>query len=259
MTLRTLVFGTLLGFALALAPSCGGKSCDASSCASGCCDSAGTCQSGSTVLACGQGAQMCVACPLGYGCRLGTCVPFSNAGGGNGSGGGAGGGSGGGTGGGAGGGSGGGAGGGTGGSGGGSATTCPSGMFWTGGNQASASMDPGMACRACHLTSAPTLVYDFMGTVYSDSHVQDSCLADTPTGVQVEIIDATGNMTLSLSVNSAGNFYSPTNTGIALPYTARITHNGLTSTMTTPQTDGDCNTCHTAQGTNGAAGRIVWP
>jgi predicted CXXCH cytochrome family protein len=29
--------------------------------------------------------------------------------------------------------------------------------------------------------------------------------------------------------------------------------------MTTPQTNGDCNSCHTEQGTNGASGRIVWP
>ncbi|MGD0679831.1 MAG: hypothetical protein ABSC94_30975 [Polyangiaceae bacterium] len=41
--------------------------------------------------------------------------------------------------------------------------------------------------------------------------------------------------------------------------TATITYNGKTAAMTTPQMTGDCNSCHTEQGANGAPGRIVLP
>lgn len=70
-------------------------------------------------------------------------------------------------------------------------------------------------------------------------------------------------MTLTLAPNSVGNFYSSSVTAdTPIPYTARVVSNGLMRAMTTPQT-GDCNACHTEQGTTistGAeAGRIVWP
>lgn len=61
--------------------------------------------------------------------------------------------------------------------------------------------------------------------------------------------------------NSAGNFYS-TNPNVALPYTVQLTYQGRERDMTglvTAPTDGDCNGCHTADGTNGAPGRIMLP
>jgi hypothetical protein len=62
-----------------------------------------------------------------------------------------------------------------------------------------------------------------------------------------------------MPVNAAGNFYSSKSTaGFPLPYRARIVANGKTVAMATPQTEGDCNTCHTATGMNGAPGRITW-
>src|SRR5579871_1307067 len=134
-------------------------------------------------------------------------------------------------------------------------------------------MNPGMACRSCHSgqnflnqnpngLTAPTRVYDFMGTVFSDYHTQNKCLPKPPGTVTIEIIDANGavavTMLTNVSVNGSGNFYSGTNLGVALPYTARVTYNGQVNTMTTPQTVTDCNTCHTEQGLNNAPGRILW-
>jgi hypothetical protein len=44
-----------------------------------------------------------------------------------------------------------------------------------------------------------------------------------------------------------------------LPFTAKVTFQGREIVMTTPQTDGDCNSCHTETGANGAPGRIKLP
>lgn len=50
--------------------------CDASSC-SGCCDSRGTCQLGSTASFCGQRGATCGSCGLGLICSQGQCGPPS--------------------------------------------------------------------------------------------------------------------------------------------------------------------------------------
>lgn len=142
-------------------------------------------------------------------------------------------------------------------------TTCASGSRWLlGDNVGSPNMNPGKACRACHVTSEPGRAYFFMGTVFRATHEQDRCNAAPPAGLVVEIIDANGNTALTLPVRSpSGNFYSTSvNTNVALPYKARVRDSmGRTLTMNTPQMSGDCNTCHTEQGANGAAGRITWP
>jgi hypothetical protein len=44
------------------------------------------------------------------------------------------------------------------------------------------------------------------------------------------------------------------------PFTARVvTPTGGVRAMATPQTNGDCNTCHTVAGRKGAQGRIWLP
>jgi hypothetical protein len=131
-----------------------------------------------------------------------------------------------------------------------------------------------MACRACHQgqnflsqnpqgVSSSSHVFDFMGKVFPTLHEKNTCLAKPPGTVTVEIIDANGavavTMMTSVSSNGSGNFYSGANLNVHLPYTARVLFNGKVNTMTTPQTVGDCNTCHTEQGVNGAPGRILWP
>jgi len=141
-------------------------------------------------------------------------------------------------------------------------TVCSSGVKWTGGNRESPDMNPGLACRACHLQREPQKAYFFMGTVYPTLHEQDLCNSKSiPTGTKVEILDANGVVARTLTVRASGNFFSATvAAGIALPYTARVvTPSGSTITMTTKQTNGDCNACHTEQGTMGAAGRILLP
>ena len=122
-------------------------------------------------------------------------------------------------------------------------------------------MNPGLPCRACHQTEKPSRAFFFMGTAFPTLHEQDRCFSTVPQGTRVEILDANGQVALTMSVRARGNFFSNSRTAdVALPFTARVvTPNGAISQMTTPQMTGDCNGCHTEQGANGAPGRIVLP
>lgn len=139
-------------------------------------------------------------------------------------------------------------------------TTCQSDDFWTLGDSGSSNMNPGRPCRACHLTEKPEHAYYFMGTAFPDFHEEDLCRSPPPDGARVEILDNEGNVTLTLLPGPSGNFMSSSVVpGVPLPYRARLVANGLVRSMSTAQTSGDCNGCHTEQGDEGAPGRIVWP
>jgi len=135
---------------------------------------------------------------------------------------------------------------------------CTSGTTWTGGNNGSASMNPGLACISCHASSggeAP--LFQIAGTVYATGHEPNLCNgANGTNGARVVIVDAV-NRTVTLTPNSAGNF---TYTGaLTTPYTAKVTYQGRERIMVPSQTSGDCNSCHTQNGTSGAPGRITLP
>jgi hypothetical protein len=153
--------------------------------------------------------------------------------------------------------------GGAGGAGGGLApTTCASNIFWSNGNTGDLDMNPGLDCRDCHLQMQPSRAYFFIGTVFPASHEKDLCDGKPPANTTIDIIDANGKVALTMTASTtSGNFHSPSTTanGVTLPFTARITSNGKTTMMSTPQMTGDCNSCHTEQGANGAPGRIVHP
>lgn len=150
-------------------------------------------------------------------------------------------------------------------------TSCASNQLWAYGNSGSAGMNPGLACLACHKGqnfagqnplgySKLSRAYFFMGTAFASAHSKDLCIAPPPSGARIEILDKNGVVAQTLTPNSYGNFYSGSSTTtVALPYTARVVANGKTARMLAPQTSGDCNTCHTEQGLQGAPGRIYWP
>ncbi len=150
--------------------------------------------------------------------------------------------------------------------------TCASGQRWAGGNEESELMNPGFACRSCHLgqnfqgqnpggDKEPSKAFFFMGTAYTAPHEADLCAADSvPSDAVVEILGADGGVQLALAINAAGNFRSQSTTaGFPVPYTARVRAGGKTNAMAGAQTEGDCNTCHTTAGLNGAPGRILIP
>ena len=137
---------------------------------------------------------------------------------------------------------------------------CTSGKTWTGGNNGSASMYPGRACITCHATEPDAPKFQIAGTVYPTAHEPDSCLGSpSGAGITVEITDAAGTV-VSLPVNSSGNFYYRSRTStLKLPYTAKVKQGTGVRAMSAAQMSGDCNSCHTQSGTNGAPGRIVAP
>jgi hypothetical protein len=133
--------------------------------------------------------------------------------------------------------------------------TCTSGTYWTGG-EGSSRMHPGVACIACHAqTGGEAPRYTIAGTVYPTGHEPDNCNGE-PGGATVVITDA-NDATYTLTVNSAGNFSS--RLAVAFPIRAKVVQNGNERVMATPQSTGDCNTCHTQDGASSAPGRIVTP
>jgi hypothetical protein len=141
-------------------------------------------------------------------------------------------------------------------------TTCASGASWpAGSNRESPDMNPGLPCLACHRTKAePDKWYPFSGTVAQAPHQADLCTNSGVSGLTVQILDVSKAVVVTMQVSSvSGNFHSTSTAAVTLPYTARVWRNGLYTEMTTPQTNGDCNTCHSEQGNTGAPGRILGP
>lgn len=136
-----------------------------------------------------------------------------------------------------------------------STETCVSGETWTGGNEESPLMHPGMDCIACHdQGEGPT--FEVAGTVYSVLGQPDDCYGES--GVEVEITDADGAV-FSATTNAAGNFYlKPSEADITYPYTVRILIDGEeVNRMSAPQDDGACGSCHGQTGSDGAPGRVT--
>lgn len=132
---------------------------------------------------------------------------------------------------------------------------CSSNSRWTRGDRGSSSMHPGVACIDCHKRKrAPT--YTVAGTVYATGHEVDDC-SGTASGPKVVLSDGTGKVLATLSVNSAGNFYST----VRLPasYTVKIVQGSKERAMQATPSSGDCNSCHTQDGAEGAPGRIALP
>lgn len=149
--------------------------------------------------------------------------------------------------------------------------TCTSMQTWFGGNDGSGDMRPGAACISCHRSSggeAPSFL--IAGTVYPTAHEPDDCLGGTGMlgvgGVTVVITDA-NKQVVSIPVRTgsanrpgSGNFYLSTRVGtLTPPFSAKVTFMGRERAMNTAQDSGDCNSCHTQTGANGAPGRILLP
>lgn len=97
------------------------------------------------------------------------------------------------------------------------------------------------------------------GTVYATGHEPDNCVGHASTAsstVEVIITDSAGRE-LVTTTNPGGNFIIFEN--VATPYRARVRCRGRERAMTSQQSDGDCNSCHTQSGSRGAPGRIVLP
>ena len=140
-------------------------------------------------------------------------------------------------------------------------TTCASGSYWTFGNQESPNMNPGKPCLACHnATRRPTRRTPSRAPCSWRATRRTPATRGRRRLPRSTSSTANGTVALTLSVSTtSGNFNSSRYPSVTLPYTARVYNGTRSATMTTPQTNGDCNSCHTEQGLNGALGRIVLP
>jgi len=136
--------------------------------------------------------------------------------------------------------------------------TCTSGKMTPQGG-GSPTMDPGQACVSCHAsTGGEAPRFAIAGTVYPTAHEPDNCngVNGGTAGAAVVIVGANGQ-TLTLAPNTVGNFYYQGT--LSTPFTAKVTYMGRERIMATPQTNGDCNLCHTQNGAMSAPGRIMLP
>jgi hypothetical protein len=119
-------------------------------------------------------------------------------------------------------------------------------------------MDPGMGCVSCHAASggeAPT--FAFAGTVCSSAPEPDQCNGANGANAAQVVISMAGGRTVTLAPNAVGSFsYAG---AVALPVQAKVVYLGRERIMATPQTSGECNSCHTLAGASGAPGRIMLP
>jgi len=134
--------------------------------------------------------------------------------------------------------------------------TCSTNSAWLDGDEESPLMHPGDDCIACHAErEGPKFV--IAGTVMNDFKDDTNC--NGVEGVTVEITGADGKV-LTLTTNAAGNFFQEARNGdVAMPFTAKVIKDGKERKMNGPQSNGACASCHTAQGANGAPGRIIPP
>jgi hypothetical protein len=137
---------------------------------------------------------------------------------------------------------------------------CTSGDHWLNGDRGASAMHPGRACIECHsMKNGPA--FAIAGTVFPTAHEPDDCNGADGlfTGATVYITGADGKVVSALA-NFAGNFNIATNANVAFPFRAKVVSaSGRERAMLTPQMVGDCNSCHTVTGKNGAPGRIVLP
>ena len=133
-------------------------------------------------------------------------------------------------------------------------TECSSGKKWVGGDHESELMHPGGDCIGCHTDNGEGPKFTVAGTVYASAHEADDCFGVA--GAQVEITDNNGTVT-TLTTNEAGNFH--TDVAMTFPYKVRVLANGGENRMSASQNTGRCASCHTAEGTGGAPGRVQIP
>lgn len=131
---------------------------------------------------------------------------------------------------------------------------CSTGSAWEGGDEESPQMHPGGDCIGCHASNGEGPKYAIAGTVMAAADDDTDC--NGVESVTVEITGADG-VIIELPTNAAGNFFSKG--GVATPFTAKVKKGSAVRAMSAAQTDGNCATCHTAEGTNGAPGRIQAP
>jgi hypothetical protein len=140
--------------------------------------------------------------------------------------------------------------------------TCSTNQYWQFGNLKSERMHPGRSCLQCHVAEGEGPRSGILGTVQQAVNDSDDCRGVS--GTHIEILDATsGAVVSSATTNTVGNFIIEGGGRceglVCSPYRVRLTLDGRVREMQSTTTMGDCMSCHTSHGENGAPGRIVAP
>lgn len=144
---------------------------------------------------------------------------------------------------------------------------CTTDTYWNGGLFGESSrMNPGRACIDCHENpqnyggdeGGP--YFAFAGTLYASGHEPDDCngVDGGISGAHI-VITASNGQSLSLTPNSAGNFYTEDTPGPGPWMVSVLAADGTERAMAGAIESGDCNSCHTQDGANDAPGRILIP
>lgn len=134
--------------------------------------------------------------------------------------------------------------------------TCTSKKTYSRGN--GTYMHPGKPCISCHTSEREGPIYTFAGTVYPTAHEPDDCNG-SPGDSTIVVTDAKG-IEARATANAQGNFYyTSRSTKLTFPLSVKVVRAGKERVMSAKVQNGDCNTCHTASGTDGAPGRIMAP
>lgn len=139
-------------------------------------------------------------------------------------------------------------------------SVCSSNKTW-GSDQQGTQMNPGRACITCHeRESDDGVIVRVGGTVYPTLREPDLCygIDGDATPTTVVITDAAGKV-FTMPVGPTGNFSLRGSTAVQMPFRAKVVRNGIERQMNKAQSTGDCNSCHTETGANGAPGRILLP
>jgi hypothetical protein len=147
---------------------------------------------------------------------------------------------------------------------------CTSDTFWTRGEAESADMLPGEVCNDCHVKRRHPNISSIGGTVYPTAHEKDKCNGGpSVAGAEVVFTDVDGKELRRTKVRSpSGNFYEKPSV-FTLPAAGAkvyVEQAGKKRHMSAVVKDGDCNKCHTMDGSgadasdpNKAPGRIMLP
>lgn len=133
------------------------------------------------------------------------------------------------------------------------APVCTSGLYDT--RSFGPGMGPGRSCNECHgQNELDPPIFTIAGTVYPALREPADCVGDT--SATVVVTDAKGT-TLTLPTSAAGNFTSQQ--AVVFPIQVKVTRGDQTREMETSPYSGDCNSCHTQDGAQGAPGRVQAP
>jgi hypothetical protein len=141
---------------------------------------------------------------------------------------------------------------------------CSSNVYWKDMDKGSELMHPGGKCKACHDKDPMAPDLKVVGTVYPTMHEPDECngvfgvIAEDGglPEIAVVITDKTGRTLPGIPVNSVGNFQLR---DVIAPFNVKVVSRGKENKMMMQAPHGDCNSCHTQTGVDGAPGRVVAP